>query len=67
MRKEKRKKLFKMKVKRMERGLTQAQLAEKIGCSHITIFQYEAGWRVPKKETLKKIAVALDCKVQDIQ
>lgn len=67
MRKEKRKRLFKMKVKRMERGLTQAQLAEKIGVAHITIFQYESGWRVPKRETLEKIAAALDCKVEDIQ
>ncbi|MBQ7913745.1 MAG: helix-turn-helix transcriptional regulator [Clostridia bacterium] len=66
MRKEKRKRLFKMKVKRMERGLTQAQLAKKIGLAPITIFQYEAGWRVPKMETLEKIAVALDCEVKDI-
>lgn len=44
---------------RLERGMTQKDLAEKMGISPIGISQYETGKRVPKGETIARIADAL--------
>ncbi len=41
---------------RNERGLTQTELASKIGVSRSTIAKYETGERIPSLLTLKKIA-----------
>ncbi|MCI8378181.1 MAG: helix-turn-helix transcriptional regulator [Lachnospiraceae bacterium] len=51
---------------RTEKGLTQKQLGEKCGMSESTLRQYELGFRNPKIETIRKIAVALDCTISDI-
>jgi transcriptional regulator with XRE-family HTH domain len=51
---------------RKQRNMTQKQLAAQTGLAVITIQQYEAGKYVPKIEALKKIAVALECEVSDI-
>ena len=51
---------------RKEKGLTQKQLGEKCGMSESTLRQYELGFRNPKIETVRKIAVALDCEISDI-
>ena len=40
-------------------GLTQKELAEKVGVAPITIQQYERNVRIPKIEILKKIGMAL--------
>lgn len=45
---------------RMQKGLTQKQLAEKSGVAEITIRQYESDKREPKITQLQKIIVALD-------
>lgn len=51
---------------RKEKGLTLKQIADIMGCSPQLISQYESGKRQPKLETIKKIAVALECQVSDI-
>ena len=54
------------KIKRIRqyRGLTQKELAVAIGLKETAanrITQYEIGYRVPKKDTLDKMATALNC------
>lgn len=51
---------------RKEKGYSQKQLAEKLGTTPQNLAQYENGKRLPKLETLEKIANALDCEVSDI-
>ena len=49
-----------IKQARLQRGLTQKGLADKLGVSESFISQYERDVRNPKHDTLQKIAVALD-------
>ena len=49
-----------IKNARIRKGLTQAELAKKLGMSPSYIGQYESGNRNPKPETLMRIADALD-------
>lgn len=51
---------------RMDRGLTQKQLAEKIGCLPKDISRWENGVRNPSGASLIKIADALGCAVDDV-
>lgn len=51
---------------RLEKGLTQKQLGEKCGINEANIRKYELGSQNPKKETLQKIATALDVSVLDL-
>lgn len=52
---------------RKEAGLTQKQLAEKMGTTISFVSQYENGYRIPKPETLERFSVALDSSfTQDI-
>lgn len=48
-----------LKTTRIAAGLTQKELANKIGVSYQNISQYERDLRNPKNETLEKIAKAL--------
>ena len=45
---------------RKEKGLTQKQLAKKLGVSQQNLAQYESNKRYPKLATARKIATALD-------
>lgn len=56
----------KMKIIRQHRGLTQKEVAERMGTSVQNYSQYENGKRTPKLSTLEKIAAALDCAVADL-
>ena len=56
----------KIKDARKAAGLTQKQLAEKLGVSAAMVAQYENGHRLPKVQTLKKIAYALNINVSDL-
>ena len=56
----------KIQAARKSKGLTQKQLAERIGVATGTIQQYELGKRQPKLETLDKIAKSLDVSIFDI-
>lgn len=52
--------------KRMARGLTQAQLAETVGCTQKDISRYEHARHIPNVLMLVKIAHALGCSVEDL-
>ena len=55
-----------MQKKRKSAGLTQEQVAEKMGVKRATYAQYESDKRTPKTLTLKKIADALGCPIDDL-
>lgn len=55
-----------IKYLRKQKHMTQKQLAEKTGLAVITIQQYEAGKYLPKHDKLVKLAIALECKIPDI-
>lgn len=52
--------------KRIEHGLTQKELAEKIGCYPKDVCRWENNVRRPSTESLVKIAKALDCTLDDL-
>lgn len=49
-----------LRTARKAKGLTQVELAERVGISVNSVRLYEAGKITPNLETLKKIALALD-------
>ena len=56
----------KIKEIRKSKGLTQKQLAEKIGIAEITIRKYEKGERQPSTEQLVSIVNALEVPVSQL-
>lgn len=50
----------KLREERKKKGMSQKELGEKLGVSQAMIAQYEKGDRNPKKETIEKIAIALE-------
>lgn len=58
---------YNVKAIREERGITQEKLAKEAGVARATISKLEGGKDVvTSTETIRKIANALDCSVQDI-
>lgn len=57
----------KIKKIRLEKGLTQKQLAEKCGMYESQIRKYETGKANPKIETLQKIADALEVPIIELR
>lgn len=55
----------KLKAARKAAGLTQVELAEKVGCKQKDISRWENG-RPMTAETLKKLAKALGCSMDDL-
>lgn len=51
---------------RKQRGETQRSLAAKVGVTDTAISNYEIGIREPRLKTLKKIASALECSVNEL-
>ena len=51
---------------RIERGLTQAQLAERIGCPQSSVSRWEQTGKAPGTRYLIKIAEVLDCDLKDL-
>ena len=51
---------------RIERGITQAQLAELVGVHKNIVYAWEAGNFNPRGENLLKIADALDCDAKEL-
>ena len=47
-------------------GLTQSQLAEKVGVAQATVAEWERGDYFPSAQKLPSIAEALDCTVGDL-
>ena len=56
----------KLETLRKSKGITQSDLADKIGAYQKDISRWETGARTPDIESLKKLAVALDCKIDDL-
>ena len=55
-----------VKIWREYRGFTQATLAQKTGVSRAMIAQLETGAKQPSANTLKKLAQALECDMEDL-
>lgn len=55
-----------IKAARINAGLTQRELAERLNVSFVNISQWENGVRNPKIETLQKIAEALGVEVWEL-
>lgn len=51
---------------RMERGLTQGQLADRIGCRQKDVSRWESGARTPCTASLLKLADALGCMMEEL-
>lgn len=47
-------------------GMTQEELADKVDISTMSIRRYESGERLPKHETVEKIAKALQCDISEL-
>ena len=57
---------IRLKLVRTELGLTQAELATRVGVSRKTIYTVENGGFVPSTTLALKLAAALGCKVEDL-
>lgn len=55
----------KLKAARIAAGLSQVELAERVGCTQKDISRWEAG-REPMALTLKRLAQALGCSMDDL-
>ena len=55
-----------IKKKRQEQHMTQSELAKMVHLSQGTLAQYETGRRIPKVETVKRFAAALDVPWTDL-
>jgi len=55
-----------LKEKRQERGITQNDLAVRVGVKRNTVCQWETGSRQPRVELLPKIAAILECSVDEL-
>ena len=56
-----------IKAARIRAGMTQQELADKLGISFVGISQWENGKRNPKKETLDRIAKALGTSRKELE
>lgn len=57
---------LKLKFKRIELGLSQFELAQKIGVTNQTISEYERGKTKPNHENMIKMAKILGSTVQEL-
>ena len=51
---------------RIKKGLTQGQLADILGCPQATISRWEQGTNSPSTKSLRALAKALDCSIDDL-
>ena len=51
---------------RMDRGLTQGQLAAAVGCHQKDVSRWENGTRSPGMKSLMLLAKALECSIDEI-
>lgn len=56
----------KLKAARKAAGMSQADLAEKVGCRQKDISRWESGLHEPGALTLKKMAQVLGCSMDDL-
>lgn len=57
---------LKLKFRRIEKGLTQMELAEKIGATNQTISEYERGKTTPSYGNMVKLSKVLGVSVQEL-
>lgn len=57
---------MKLKNRRIKKGLTQKELAEKANITVVSYQRLEYGKQTPSLKTAKLIAKALDCNIEDI-
>lgn len=57
---------MRIKQYRKDKGLTQAQLGEKLGVAQSTVATWEMGEIAPRTKTLIKIAEVLQCTVDEL-
>lgn len=55
-----------IKTLRIARGLTQFELAEKMGVSQATVGMWETGGRTPRFSKIPKLAEVLGCSIPDL-
>ena len=55
-----------LKRQRILAGMTQEELAEKLGIPHSSISAYETGMRGARPGRIKELAEALGCSIADI-
>lgn len=58
--------MMNLKEIRKERGMTQQQLADSCGMKNTRIANYEAGIREPRLQDAQKIAVVLNCTLDEL-
>ena len=51
---------------RIARGLTQAQLADMVGCTRVDVSRWERGTHRVGAQRLAQMARALGCRIEDI-
>lgn len=56
-----------IRSRRMELGLSQAELADKVGVSQAQIYYIERGRRKLTLETAMLLAAALGCRVEELE
>lgn len=55
-----------LRMKRVEKGLTQYELERKTGIKQARLSLIENGFRAPKRSEQKTLAEVLDCTVEEI-
>lgn len=55
-----------LKTTRLERGLTQEQVAEKVNVNRVNIAYFESGVKVPSVAVLIAIADVLECSIDEL-
>ncbi|MDY4421430.1 helix-turn-helix transcriptional regulator [Clostridium perfringens] len=59
--------VLKIKLRRISKGLTQKELANKVGISHVTLSKFENGsYENITLRTMLKLAAALDTTVHEL-
>lgn len=58
--------MISLKTARKLSGMTQAELAAKVGTTQVSICQYEKGARMPKFEMARRIAGVLNVPLAEI-
>ncbi len=58
--------MLNLKIMRIRKGMTQTELANKVGVSQNALSLYETGLRFPRRMILEKLAEILECDIRDI-
>ncbi len=55
-----------IRAKRIEKNMTQAEIAAQIGVNQNTVSQWETGERMPRAVMIIQLAKILDCTVDEL-